>query len=88
MPQSRIHTRLFSKQSRMWPRLSFSMTFNDPNLNSMCKRVLEIDFHHGNLKNLHANERVGHGKLPGRNGVGFRRLELLEFVFEVLSSIG
>ena len=40
------------------------------------------------LKNLHENERAGHGKLPIKNGVGFCRMDLPEFAFEVLSSIG
>ena len=49
---------------------------------------LEIKLDHGQLKNLHVNERAGDEKLPGKNGVGFCRLKLLEFMFEVLNSIG
>ena len=50
--------------------------------------ALEIKIDHGKLKILHENERAGHGKLPRQNGVGFRQLDLPEFAFEVLSSIG
>ena len=48
---------------------------------------LEFNFDNENLKNLHANERAGHGKLLGKNGVGFRRTKLPKFAFEFLSSI-
>ena len=39
--QSRVHTRLFSKQSCMRPRSRFFKCSNDSNLNLECKMVLE-----------------------------------------------
>ena len=42
---------------------------------------LETKLDNGKLKILHENERVGHGKLPGKNGGGFHRLDLPEFAF-------
>ena len=40
-PQSRVHTRLFRKQSHMKLRSRFFKCSNDSNLNLMCMMVLE-----------------------------------------------